>query len=306
MNVLENPSRDPAFNLAAEEVLFSSRTAGDWLMLWVNDPAVVIGKFQNPWAEVSLNACESRALPILRRNSGGGAVYHDPGNLNYTILTDESGEFGYERFLAPVVRALRKLGVPAKISGSSAIEADGKKLSGNAQLTSGGRTLHHGTLLFDADLTVLGQITGHARENVVSKAIPSNPAPVGSIRSFLRDGCPLSDFAAFLREELAGADAPSVSFTAEEVASIAALAEEKYRSWEWNYGRTAPFEVHTPLGCFSVRHGIIEGCSLKAERKNALLGQRFMPETIRRILGEEAVRELFDSPNSGDRNENSD
>ena len=132
MLLLISPSSDPAFNLAAEEYFLSS-AAGDLLFLWVSEPSVIVGKFQNPYEEISLAACGARGVPVVRRNSGGGTVYHDPGNLNYTVLTDRGTDFpDFGRFLAPVVAMLADHGVKAQIRDTSALFADGKKISGNA------------------------------------------------------------------------------------------------------------------------------------------------------------------------------
>ena len=138
MRCIINASRDPALSLAAEEFLLTEKTDGDWLMLWISDPSIIVGEFQNVFGEVSLTECEKASVPVYRRNSGGGTVYHDGGNLNYTIISDKSENSpDYARFLDPIIEFLSTLGIKAEIADTSAIFIGDKKISGNAQSTSG-------------------------------------------------------------------------------------------------------------------------------------------------------------------------
>ncbi len=287
MTVLDNHAHDPAYSLAAEERMLTALTEGDWLMLWINEPSVILGKFQNPVEEVSLIRCAEAGVPLYRRNSGGGTVYHDPGNLNYTILTDAGDSPDYERFLSPVVSFLRSLGVPAEIDGS-AITAGGVKISGNAQSTSRGRTLHHGTLLFDADLTVLNRLTGHRREKVTSRSVKSQPSPVGNIRPMLDGDMTTDEFARRLTDALAP-NAAHRAFTEAEDAWIRETAAKKYRSWDWTFGRSPACTVEADGMTVEIRGGVVCGGNVPA-----LLGCRFMPDEVRALIGEAAERSLFD------------
>ena len=285
------PSRDPAFNLAAEEFLLSRFPRGDYLMLWVNDPAVIVGKFQNPYGEVSLNLCRAAGIPVVRRNSGGGTVYHDRGNLNYTVLTDRGEDFpDFARFLAPVVSLLLELGVEAEIRDTSALFAGGKKFSGSAQSNLKNRLLHHGTLLFDADLEALCRVTGHARETVVSKAIRSNPSPVTNLKPLLSAAgreMTMEDFASLV----SAAFAPDTvrSFTEAEREEIGALADAKYRSWEWNFGRSPAFSVGLPGLSLEAKNGVILSCRTELCDPQRLLGLRLIPEEIEAVSPEAAA-----------------
>ena len=253
------PSHDAAENLAAEEFLLTHYESGSFLMLWSNDPCVVIGKFQNPYEEVSLAACRDAGISVIRRNSGGGTVYHDRGNLNYTILTDRGEDFpDYERFLTPVVEMLRLYGVEAEISDTSAMTVNGRKFSGNAQSNRKNRIMHHGTLLFDADLDRLNRLTGHARGNIVSRAVKSQPSPVTNLRPLLKSvGCDW-DYPVFAAE-IANAFSPSGThaFTEDELSGIRRLADLKYRSWEWNYGMSPAFRVEAEGISLTVERGMI-------------------------------------------------
>ena len=156
---IETTSHDPFFNQAFEDYVFRTFREDEVLLLWRNRPAVVVGCYQNICREVHVRALLEQNIPVVRRMSGGGTVYHDLGNLNYTLITGQSGALDYDRCLAPVLRALNALGVPAQKSRTCDMTVDGKKISGSAQKIANGRVLHHGTLLVDADLTRLDEIT---------------------------------------------------------------------------------------------------------------------------------------------------
>ena len=150
---LETGSTDPAYNLAFEEVVLQNRREGNTLLLWQNDHAVVIGQNQNAEEEINHAFVEAHGIRVVRRMTGGGAVYHDLGNLNYSWMTDveNAGAITYQQFTRPVVEALRGLGMAAEASGRNDILVEGRKVSGTAQRLLGKRILHHGTLLFDSD-----------------------------------------------------------------------------------------------------------------------------------------------------------
>lgn len=238
-----NNSHDAAFALAEEEFLLENYTVGEYLMLWISPPTVVYGKFQNPFEEFSLRLTKEAGIAAVRRNSGGGCVYHDSGNLNFTVITDKSNSFpDYERFLSPIAEVLRSLGVPACLGNSFDITVDGKKVSGNAEAVSKNRMMHHGTLLFDSDLSVLSSVTGNARTGVISKSIKSNPAPVANIRPYLKDDMDIYEFAAEIRLALCREKIRPVIFDNAELSEISRIAE-KYRSFEWNFARSPAFCV---------------------------------------------------------------
>lgn len=178
-------STDPYLNLAIEEHLFNTAT-DEIFMLWQNDSTVVIGKNQNAYAQVNMDYAEEMGIRIARRITGGGAVYHDLGNLNYTFISPHGrGEIDFARFCAPITEALRDLGVEAKLTGRNDLEVDGKKISGNAQHASGDRVLHHGTLLFNSDLTVLDKVLNTDKEKLRARAVDSNRARVVNLCELL-------------------------------------------------------------------------------------------------------------------------
>jgi lipoate-protein ligase A len=170
-----NPSHDPYFNLALEEYLVKSWTGPKNLfVLWQNQPAVIIGRNQNAIEEVNLPYLEQEGIALVRRMSGGGAVYHDSGNLNYTLVLDDSQDFAnFDKFTRPVIKALKKIGVKAENSGRNDITIKGLKFSGNAQFKYRGRLLHHGTILFDSNLDIMTQVLNPGEHKIASKGIKS-------------------------------------------------------------------------------------------------------------------------------------
>lgn len=288
MTYVSNDSLLAAHSLAVEEFLLNNVTDGTILMLWKSAPTVVIGKFQNAYAEVSLCELMKRGISLVRRNSGGGTVYHDGGNLNFTFIAD-CGESSpdYERFLSPVVRALRRLGINAELGSAFDITVDGKKVSGNAQSVLRGRVMHHGTLLFDSDLDVLSSVTGHASESVRSRAIASRPSPVCNLRPYLKHDMGISEFTEYLKNELCGGDIGERAFTPTEEREIERLRDEKYLSWEWNLGRSPKFTKDCGDFSAEVTGGIITAVHGNAELEKILVGHRMELSELCEAVGED-------------------
>ena len=194
MKFLILKTTNPYINLAVEEYLFSY-TNDDIFMLWQNEPTIVIGKNQNAYAEINMDFVKKNNIHIARRITGGGAVYHDLGNVNYTFISKKKVREGidFEYFTKPILEALSALGLSASLSGRNDILIDGKKISGNAQHSSSGKVLHHGTLLFDSDLSVLTKALKVDEEKFKSKAIKSVRSRVTNIKEHLQD-INVSDF----------------------------------------------------------------------------------------------------------------
>ncbi len=274
----ETNSTDPYYNLAFEEYLLRNETEGDLLMLWQNDNTIVVGKNQDTSAEINQDYVNEHGIRVVRRETGGGAVYHDLGNLNYSFITDtgDSERAARERFTEPVVRALRSLGIPdAEATGRNDITIGGKKVSGTAQRVIGGRILHHGTLLFDSDPSVISGALAADPEKLRARGIRSVRSRVTNIRPHLPEDMTLAAFWQYLKNEFScgdfsgesyegpaaaqdptvtqsgslSADAPSELpeirpeiLSDEALRKIDALRAEKYATPEWNYGRTVPFD----------------------------------------------------------------
>jgi len=189
MKFIRLSTTNPYQNLAIEEYLFH-HAKEDVFMLWQNEPTVVIGKNQNAFAEVNVELAKSMGVHIARRITGGGAVYHDAGNINYTYIHVGNGEHAldYAFFADPLIRALAALGIKCSLSGRNDIEVDGKKISGNAQYSSAGRVLHHGTLLFDVNLKKMSSLLRVDKEKLAYKAVKSVKGRVLNLRALLGDG----------------------------------------------------------------------------------------------------------------------
>jgi lipoate-protein ligase A len=185
-----NNSIDPWFNLALEEVLMKDKSINDDIvMLWQNDNSVIIGKHQNTIEEVNQQFADSNSIKIARRTTGGGAVYHDLGNLNYTFITKYTNkeEVDFKKFAVPVVKALQSLGLNPELSGRNDILLDGKKISGTALACIGDRFMFHGTLLFDINIDTASKVLTVKADKIESKGIKSVKSRMTNIKPYLPD-----------------------------------------------------------------------------------------------------------------------
>lgn len=267
MKLLVNSSTDPAFNLALEE-LIASDYPHEAVMLWRNAPAIIVGRNQNTESEINADAVRDRGIRVVRRITGGGAVYHDLGNINYTIAANdrlfESDAFA--RHAQIIIDVLHKFGIPAEFKGRNDILADGRKISGSAKSVLARRTLFHGTLLFDTDLSILSQVLTPDEEKIRAKGIKSIRARVANLREYLPDWN-VDYFISRLTDGLlTGLNETAVSPIPEDLIIAAEkLANEKYRTWEWNFGslteynytRKARFACGSVMVSFNVRNNRI-------------------------------------------------
>lgn len=262
---METGSTDPCYNLAFEEYVLSHRLEGDYLLLWQNDNTVVIGQNQNAEAEINRAFVEAHQIRVVRRSTGGGAVYHDLGNLNYSFITDvgNAEQITMERFTQPIVAALRELGLQAEASGRNDILVEGRKVSGTAQRLLKGRILHHGTLLFDSDSAMVSGALRVDPAKFRSKSAKSVRSRIGNIREFLREDMDLQAFWDYLKRSLAGSGLQTGVLTSEELAAVTELKHTKYDTWEWTYGRSPKYDMENKRywdgGTLEVRASVENG-----------------------------------------------
>lgn len=246
-------SLDPEWNLALEEYVFSCMPRDkEYLLLWQNDNAVIIGRHQNTLAEIDESYVQQQGIRVVRRLSGGGAVYHDLGNLNFSFIVDaEGGRVDLERFCLRIALALGELGLDARVDGRNDILAQGCKISGNAQYVKEGRVMHHGTLLFDSDLSVLSKALKPDPEKIRAKGVKSVRSRVANIRALLKQDMTLQAFREHLARHLLGGDGVRYELTQQDLAAVEAIRARRYGTWEWNYGASPR--------CDLVRSSRIEG-----------------------------------------------
>ena len=250
------------FNIASEEYLLE-RTSGSYIYFWRNKSAVIVGKNQNTLSEVDLDYTDSHGIEVVRRMSGGGAVYHDLGNICYTVIAPYNKDTdSYREFSAPLIDYLNEIGIRAKFSGRNDIEVDGYKVSGNAERIYRDRVMHHGTLLFDTDLSVLEKALIPSPLKLKSKGIKSVRARVENIKKLCNLAYGADEFFDKLCEHFSSIY-EAKQFTDEEISEIRAIAHDKYESYAWNVGAsmkaTGEARARFDYGIVEVAYDLIDG-----------------------------------------------
>jgi lipoate---protein ligase len=231
---------NPYFNLASEE-FFLKNYPEEIFFLWKSEPSVIVGKHQNAVAEINVPYVFSKKIPVIRRISGGGTVFHDLGNLNFCfIFNGKQGQLvDYDKYTLPIVSFLRELGINARFDGKFGIRADGLKLSGNAEHVYKNRVLHHGTLLFDSNLTHLDKVLKIIPGKYSDKSVQSTRVEVGNIADLLGIKLTIDEFTKelfnFLSVEF-NCKTQKTLLLPEELADIERLISEKYTLKSWNFG----------------------------------------------------------------------
>jgi lipoate-protein ligase A len=306
---------DPRINLALEEyVLRNFRGDDSYLLFYINEPSIIIGRNQNTLEEINHEYVRDNGIHVVRRISGGGAVYHDFGNLNFSIITNYAMEkFNrYDEFTRPVVEVLHDLGVPAELTGRNDMVADGRKISGNAQFTSGGRMFSHGTVLFDSQLDEVVAALNVKMSKIESKGLKSVRSRVVNISEFLREPITIEEFRGLILERIFGSrtDLPTLDLTAADWEAVHELSAEKYATWEWNYGESPEFNVQKtrrfPAGEIDLRIDVQDGriSGLRvfgdfigsgdvADLETRLQGIRYEPEDLAAALQDLDIEKYF-------------
>lgn len=248
MIYIKNDCNKPQFNLALEEYVFNYLDEFDEIfLLWINEPTIVVGKHQNTIEEINTKYVRENNINVVRRLSGGGAVYHDLGNLNYTIISKNEGSngFDFKTFSQPVIEVLAQLGVKAEFTGRNDIVIDRKKFCGNAQYMKKGRILHHGAMLFDVELDVLSKSLKVSQDKIVSKGVKSVRSRVTNIKDHLKEDITIGDFKDLLLKHMFKdkEDMEVYELTEEDLENINKLMEERYMTWDWTYGESPEFNI---------------------------------------------------------------
>lgn len=287
------PVNDPTLNLALEEhVLRTFPDDEDYVVFYINEPSIIIGRNQNTLEEINARYVEENDIHVVRRVSGGGAVYHDFGNLNFSFITDYAPDRlnNFEHFTRPVVHALNELGVPADLKGRNDIVVNNRKVSGNAQYSTGRRMFSHGTLLFDSDLGEVTRALDVKQSKIESKGHKSARSRVANISEFLQDAFTMHDLRKHLLESFKETQDVSVYTPAEaDWEAARALADEKYRTWNWNYGASPAFDVQRvrrfDIGEVDVRLNVDNGTIQQATIYGDFLGHGNVEHLADRLEG---------------------
>ncbi|MDC3425600.1 lipoate--protein ligase [Aquibacillus sp. 3ASR75-11] len=266
-----------SINLAIEEYVLKNFGKDDtYLLFYVNEPSIIIGRNQNTIEEINTNYVDENGINVVRRLSGGGAVYHDLGNLNFSFITKDDGDsfHNFAKFTKPVTDALHKLGVNAELKGRNDIVVDGRKISGNAQFSTRGVMFSHGTLMLDSEIENVVSALNVKAEKIKSKGIKSIRSRVANISEFLEEKILMDQFKNLLLRYIFDVedvkDVPTYKLTDQDWKNIHQLSKERYQNWDWNYGKSPKFNIQQShkfdAGLVDVRldvkNGTIENCKI--------------------------------------------
>ncbi len=308
MKTILNDSKDPRFNLALEEYVLKHLGADeDFVLLWQNENSVIIGRNQNTIEEIDATYVKDHDVNVVRRITGGGAVYHDLGNLNFSFVTGMKDNLNnYRKFTDPVIKALNSLGVPAEFAGRNDIVVESKKISGNAQSFHKNRMLHHGTILFDADLSIIADVLNVKQDKIKSKGIKSTRARVTNIKPYLKEPITMIEFKERLLKYLLGTDdiAKHVyTLTDEDLKQIRELRAMRYDTWNWNYGESPDFSIEKagryPGGKIEFKFDVHEGVIHKLKVYGDFLGSKDISPFEAKLIGtpyeENAIKKALEN-----------
>lgn len=307
---------DPTINLAIEEFVLKHLPMDDsYLLFYINEPSIIIGKHQNTIEEINSEYVKANHIHVVRRLSGGGAVYHDHGNLNFSFLTKDDGQsfHNFRKFTQPVVEALQQLGVDAELSGRNDLQVGERKISGNAQFSTRGRMFSHGTLMVDSELDNVQSALKVNPEKFKSKSTKSVRSRVANISEFLKEPLSMQEFRAEILRHIFGvepSEVPQYVLTEEDWSKIHEISAERYRNWDWNYGQSPASNIkHTrkfSVGIIDIRmdlkDGLIEeikiygdffGIGDVADIEDRLRGKRYEEISVREAMSGVDIKHYF-------------
>lgn len=304
---------DPRMNLAIEEHLLRNvRLEEPLLLFYINAPSVIIGRNQNSIEEIDPDFVRQNGIYVVRRLSGGGAVYHDLGNLNFSFITPGRDDLhNFAKFTRPVIDVLRGLGITAVLQGKSDIFVEGKKISGNAQYASMGRMFSHGTILFNTNLENMLRAINPRQVKIESNAVQSVRAFVTNVREHLSEELDIAQLRQALLHGIFGAgQLPTYELTSSDWEQIREISTQRYMTWDWNYGRSPAFNIQKteklPVGKLDARidvdkgriqaikiYGDFSGKRDVAELELQLTGLRYEAESVAEALGSTDLEPYF-------------
>ncbi len=310
MKYIVNESIDPYFNLALENYILENKRDDVYILLWRNDNSIIIGKNQNTIEQINMEYVKEKGIRVARRMTGGGAVYHDLNNLNFSIISDAGKyeEINFSVFTRPVIEALKKLGVKSELTGRNDLTIDGKKFTGVSQRVHRGRVLNNGCIMFDVDTEILGCSLQVRSDKIASKGVKSVKSRVTNIRPYLEEANGKLSVLEFrdLLLRCMFEDSPNgieiCELTPEELEEIKRDAEERFSTWEWNYGHSPKcnyenYRRFEGVGSVEVKlqiedgriatcniYGDFFGVDAKEDVEKALKGVRYDCDDVSKIL----------------------
>jgi len=313
MIYINNANTNPYFNMAVEEYILKELKE-DCFMLWRNQPCIIVGKNQNTLSEINLDYIKENNIPVVRRLSGGGTVFHDLGNLNFTFIKNDSeGNFNnFRKFTLPILNVLTALNINAEFSGRNDLTIEGKKFSGNAQYNYKNRVLHHGTLLFSSNITDLSKALQAKPLKFQDKSIKSVLSRVTNISSHLKEPLTIIEFEDLIMNYVITKNSSDYlyDFTENDLYNINKLASEKYSTWEWNFGHSPKYNFSNEkkfsfgtIECtMQVQHGIIKDISIYgdffskldiSDIEAKLIGVNHLESDVKKVLLEFNISDYF-------------